>query len=219
MQSKARLIPRWPTIRESIIESLCVLAAVGLLVFTAPPPAAADVIVDDPEIQAELPAIDAANPAGTTNLTAVESGFTVVPPGQILDVVNNTGVAVSGFTFTLTGTVAPADANGVLTCRSVQGFSSCSVSSANGTASDTTGPNLMATLSMPGAAPWTIGFTFASLLAPGAHFELAFRSFNTADALTTVPELGMLGPMALFGAALVSLGATVRVRRRFSHSV
>jgi hypothetical protein len=52
----------------------------------------------------------------TINLSAL-NGFILVPPGGILEILNNSGSAITSFTLIETGSVASADANGNLTAH------------------------------------------------------------------------------------------------------
>jgi PEP-CTERM motif-containing protein len=148
-------------------------------------------------------------------LSALETGtHTFLPPGGVLRVTNDTGVTVNSLSFTLTGTVASADANGVLTCSESGAGNyllNCSASSGAGTASGLGSSN--PTVSMPGQPPWTLTFTKGAGvgIANGTQFNLQFGSFNAADQLTVqvVPEPSTL---ALVGAGL--LGLTLMGSRR-----
>lgn len=136
------------------------------------------------------------------NVTSFESGFHLTPPGGVLELVNNTGAPISNFAFTFTGTVASADASGVLTCGVAQSnFATCTVSSPVGTSSVGSGGTL-GTLAMPGQPPWTWKFNAGSIAA-SADFELQFGSFNAADNLKTPePTTGLLLMGGILGLAM-----------------
>jgi hypothetical protein len=132
---------------------------------TAAPSAHVDVI--DPEMNiitnpptALMP--PTLNGGVALNFTAL-TGFALVDPGGILEILNNTGAALGNLSIALIGTADSADANGVLTCAFNQSdYTGCSAHSSAGTGNP---------LMMPGQPPWTWNFTGGSVAA-GAEFRV-----------------------------------------------
>jgi hypothetical protein len=145
------------------------------------------------------------------NFTAL-TGFALVDPGGILEILNNTGAALGNLSIALIGTADSADANGVLTCAFNQSdYTGCSAHSSAGTGNP---------LMMPGQPPWTWNFTGGSVAA-GADFELMLGSFNANDHLTfsvPAPAIGHGLPVVLAVGGLL-FGATLLERSKKPRSV
>jgi hypothetical protein len=152
------------------------------------------------------------NQAGSTaiTLTALENGFVVPSADTHLQVTNNTGAAITGFTLVLKGTGTDT----LLTCRSSAGvFTNCSIADSSGHSKSGTAPQTSSGAGgfTVGATPWTFTWSGGSI-ANGATFQVDFRSVPNTDALTTtaVPEPATL---LLLGSGLAAAGAWARRRR------